>query len=193
MSDVRRNGRFAPTHIIRSSHLAAKSKRSQPPNYALAPRAPDAFPGEQKYVPCPASEHLHQPRAMLIYPTAKTQWPAFVCGCGVKGYASGRFEIVTMGLVARDFPERGIAPDAQPVKRAPPPERGDRYVVCPFSFYLHTGLHAARVQKGPKAYHCQCGCGSNWFMGRHVVPKPRWTEKHGYTLEQILAMGATAC
>ena len=175
--------------------MARRTRRGSTHNYAVAPKEPRAFLGvEQKYLLCPASGHLHPPQARPLYPTDKRGHPTFVCGCGARAYLSLGFELETMGLTAAMLQARGIATEVGVFDLEPAPGGGPRYATCPASYFLHAGLHAVVVQHGKSVFHCQCSCGTNFFLGRHVPPlRPRpWTARHGYTVDQLKALGATA-
>lgn len=155
-------------------------------NFEAAPREPAVFAGETRYVQCPASGHLHTPQALLVYPTCNEGWPAFRCSCQVFGYLAPIYDLRVHGYAAEDLTRLGLTLDGRLLDTEPPKGGGRRFTVCPMSHYLHQGLHGCQVQQGPKRFHCRCGCGTNWFLPRG------WTKRHGYTLAQLDAMGATS-
>lgn len=175
--------RYAPGVCRELTRLARKKKRY---NFEQAAQEPLVFPGEARYVLCPVSDHMHTPQALRIYPTVHTQWPAFRCSCQVFGYLSQTFDLKQHGYTLEQLAERKVSMDGVLLNKAPPAGKGPRFVICPMSYYMHTALHGSIVLKGPKRFHCRCGCGTNFFLPR------TWTARHGYTFDQLTALGATS-
>lgn len=149
------------------------------------PLNPTYFPGEQRYVLCPSSDHLHGPLAARVFPTVNEQVPRFYCGCQANGFLGG-FDHEVHGYTLAQLQQRQIRTEGVMVAtRKPPQDPGARYVICPLSYFEHGGLHGVLVRKGKVRFFCRCTCRSNWFMPRE------WTKRLGYTLNELVAMGAT--